>query len=361
MLERFWHKVIRRKGVTWLILPGIVLWLVSLVYRLLFLLRRRLGPKPHKVSVPVISVGNISVGGSGKTPMVGFIAGTLLDEGIRVGIVSSAYGRGEEVSFIEEGYAVQNRPVRQTGDEVMLLALQVPGAIFSVDPVKTNAALALAESGLVDVIIVDDGFQHFGLARDINLVTYDAAVKKRVLKLFPNGILREPVSSLRRADIVVITRVKFAEDIQRLEKRLQRKSPHADFYTARFNATRLIRRDRELPLKYIEDKSVFLFAGVGNFRALRKQVDALAGDLDCAMEMADHQDYDQATLNRIKAEADEYDSDLIVTTSKDWVKLGDFDFDREICYLDLVIDLDPGEEKLTRHILERLNLTRRDQ
>jgi tetraacyldisaccharide-1-P 4'-kinase len=112
-------------------------------------------------------------------------------------------------------------------------------------------------------------------------------------------------------------------------------------------------------LKYLEDKSVFLFAGVASFDTLRRQVDALAGDLDYALELADHQEYDQATLLKVKRMADRFGSDLILTTGKDWFKLGDFDFGREIYYLSQTIDLDPGEEKLTASLLQRLQLPTR--
>lgn len=356
MVETAWRKLINRKGISLKAIPGVVLWLASLIYRLLFKLARARAGEPLRLPVPVISVGNITVGGSGKTPMVGFIAQTLNEEGIRVGIVSSGYGRREHLSFREPGYKVQKRSVHQTGDEVMILAAQVPEAQFSVDDDKTQAARALSDSGEVDVIIVDDGFQHFGLARDIDLVTFDAAVRPHLLRPFPNGLLREPREALSRADIIVITRSNFSKDIQKLTERIRKTSPQADLYAAQFSASQLYVAGQSMATKYLRDKSVFLFAGVGNFRALKKQVRRLAADIDHALELKDHQNYDSPLLNRIKDMADDHDSDLLVTTAKDFVKLGDFDFGRELGYLDLVIDLNPGEEKLVRNLVERLGL-----
>ena len=356
MFEMVWRKLINRKGLSLKAIPGVFLWLASLIYRLLFKLARARTEAPVKLNLPVLSVGNITVGGSGKTPMVGFVAQTLTEEGIRVGIVSSGYGRSQHLSFVEPGYKVQKLPVDQTGDEVMLLAAQIPDAIFSVDDNKTVAAATLAKSGAVDVIIVDDGFQHFGLARDIDLVAYDAAVRPHLLRAFPNGLLREPREALSRAQIIVITRSNFSKDIQKLGDRLRRINPQADIYCAQFSASQLVVGEQSMATKYLRDKSVFLFAGVGNFRALKKQVRRLAADLDHALELKDHQVYDTALLNKIKDLADDHDSDLLVTTAKDFVKLGKFDFGRELGYLDLVIDLDPGEEKLTRDLIERLGL-----
>ena len=356
MLERLWKKIVRRRPYTLWDIPALLLWILSFGYRLGFWLRRRMSGAPVKVPTPLISIGNITVGGSGKTPMVAFLTEDLVDKGVRVGIVSSGYGRSGSESFVAPGYKVQQMDVGLTGDEIMLLAHHLPDAVFSVSPIKTIAAQELAESDQVDVIIVDDGFQHYQLARDIDLVTYDAGLKKQWLKPFPYGLLRESRKALGRADIIVITRAKFALDINAIKRDLRKLNPSAQIYHAAFEAHGLVGHDRQWPVKYLEDKSVYLFAGVGNFLSLKRQVSALAGDLDHALELSDHQVYEQAILEKIKSEAARFDSDLILTTFKDWVKLGVFDFGREFYYLDLVVDLDPGEEKLVAEVVQRLGL-----
>jgi len=359
VLERIWKKILRRKPYSLWVFPAILLWCCSLGYRLLFRIRQSRAAPAIRLEVPVISVGNITVGGTGKTPLVELLARSFLDEGFRVGIVSSGYGRPSEVSFIEPGYKVQKRSVDETGDEVQLLAVLLPEAIFSVDRSKSAAALCLADSASVDLIIVDDGFQHFGLARELDIVTFDAAISRRVLRPFPYGVLREPLSALKRADVIIITRSNFARDRGLLQRKLKQINPHVAYYYAPFIIDELVGHDRRLPVKYLEDKSVFLFAGVGNFGPLRRQVAALSGDLDYAMELSDHQQYNQSLLSKIKLLARRFDSDVIVTTGKDWFKLGGFDFGREIYYLNQSIDLDPGEEKLIAHLHDKLGLKRR--
>jgi len=309
-----------------------------------------------RVSCPVVAVGSVSVGGSGKTPLVMLLASFLNDEGLKVGIVSSGYGRQSHDSVVAPGYKIQDMPVTDVGDEVKLLSLGLPEVIFSVADIKAEAATNLAAEEKVDIIIVDDGFQHFRLHRDLDIVTFDAAVKRRLYRMFPLGVLREPLSSLRRADLLVITRCSFVRDINRLQEILRKYNSEAPFYRARFLISELVGPGRNLPAKYLEDKSVFLFAGVGNFRPLKKQVSALSADLDYALELSDHQVYDDSVLNRIKNLADKYDSDMILTTVKDWVKLGSFDFGREIYYLTQTIDLDPGEEKLIEYLKDKLEL-----
>jgi tetraacyldisaccharide 4'-kinase len=360
MFEKIWKKIIRREPYTLWDLPAFLLWLISLVYRVVLRLRRALAGAPVKVSVPVVSVGNITVGGSGKTPLVACLAKELIALGIRVGIVSSGYGRRDRSPFVALGYKVQEMDVTRTGDEVMLLAHRLPEANFSVNRRKVEAARLLADSGEVDVIIVDDGFQHLQLARDIDLVAFDAALGRRRLKPFPYGMLREPLTALARADIIIVTRARLAVDINAIKRKLRRASPNASLYHAAFHSENIIGRDRQLSVKYLDDKSVFLFAGVGNFRALERQVSALSADLDHALELSDHQRYDRPLLERIKRQADHYDSDLVLTTFKDWVKIGDFDFGREFYYLDLAIDLDPGEEKLLAEIVSRLGLVTKE-
>ena len=359
MFESLWKKILRRRPLSLLAIPALLLWLASVVYRVLFFLYRATRGQPTKVSVPVISVGSISVGGAGKTPLVERIARGLQDESLRVGIVSLGYGRLSSESVMLPGYQVQDLSWTETGDEVQLLARQLPEALFSVDKSKTVAAAKLAESGEVDVVILDDGFQHFTLARDLDVVAYDASLKPKSLKLFPYGVLREPRHALQKADIIIITRAKFARDISKLRERLGQISPDSEIFHAGFSSEVIANDKKRIPVKYLEDKSVFLFAGVGNFRSLRKQVFAMAADIDFAMELSDHQVYDERLLLRIKELVKKHDSDIVLPTGKDWVKLAGFDFGRETYYLDLTIDLDPGEEKLIRSIVRRLGLKRR--
>ncbi|HEX2897505.1 MAG TPA: tetraacyldisaccharide 4'-kinase, partial [candidate division Zixibacteria bacterium] len=264
-----------------------------------------------------------------------------------------------DVSFVKPGYEVEKLPVSQTGDEVMLLADALPEAVFSVHSSKSTAAQNIAQSGMpLDLILVDDGFQHWQLHRNLDVVTYDAAVPPGQLKMFPNGVLREPKSSLKRADIIVITRSKFAKDLTRLTERLQKLSPQADIYSARFSMGELVGKSGNMPLKYLEDKSVFLFAGIGNFRSFEKNVRLLTHNLDYKLELSDHQKYTDEVFNRIKVLANKYESQILLTTGKDWFKIRHFDFGRELYYLSQTVDIDPGEEKLVSRLLEKIGVKR---
>lgn len=359
MFEELWKRILRRGGISPWSIPAAALWLASLGYRLA-IRGRTIKPKHQlKVSVPLISVGNIAVGGSGKTPMVKLLAQSLIQSGLRVGIVSSGYRRTGVAQLIEDGRAIAARRAEETGDEVNMLAHDLPYAQFAVHPSKSQGAHLLAAKGDVDVIIVDDGFQHLKLHRDLDIVTFDAAVPKAWLKLFPYGVLREPLAALSRADLIVITRPDFAQDISELKSEIKFRAPGTPLYTARFNAGRLIGRSWNLPIKYLEDKSVFLFAGVGSFDSLHRQVRSLSGSLVASVELADHQRYDRPMLERLHRQVNICKPDVVITTAKDWVKVGTFDFGREFYYLDLQVDLDPGEEQFTSMVIDRLGLTSR--
>lgn len=360
MIEQFWKTFLRRKGLTAWSLLSPPLGLASVLYWPVSIWQRKRTHPAVRLPIPVVSVGNLSVGGSGKTPLVEFIARHLLSNEIKVGIVSSGFGRSGRSSFVASGAKLSHMPVEETGDEVMLLAQSLPDAIFSVDLIKSQAAAALAASGEVDIILVDDGFQHWSLERDIDIVTFDAAVPRRQLKLFPYGVLREPMAALKDAEIVIITRANVSKDLSAVRKRLRPfLSADTQLYSANFMMDELIGRNQKQPIKYLEDKSVFLFAGVGSFGSFRKQVKKLVGRISGLMELSDHQAYSPQRLQEIKAAAARSKADVIVTTAKDWVKLADFDFGKEIFYVSLWVDLDPGEEKLVRHLQTELKLVPR--
>lgn len=200
-LEKAWHK---KAG--WLIL----LWPVSLLFRLLSTLRRALlQPKtrPDYVTAPVVVIGNISLGGTGKTPLLITLAKTLQKQGFKPGIVSRGYG-GEAANY---PFAVdEDSDVRESGDEALLIA-QKTGCPVYVDPDRCEALRALLQNADVNVVLSDDGLQHYKLYRDLEIVVVDGA------RLFSNGFclpagpLREPVSRLSEVPYIVLNGAPAAE------------------------------------------------------------------------------------------------------------------------------------------------------
>jgi tetraacyldisaccharide 4'-kinase len=197
----------------------------SLLYRAVVALRNRRYDRPGKAvhpGIPVISVGNLTVGGTGKTPLTAWIAARLLEEGRRPAIVSRGYGgkSGRGPCFVSRGAG----PLCASdlgGDEPVLLARRLPGTLVVVGSDRVAGARAARDAG-ADVIVLDDGFQHRRLARDLDLVLLDARDPFGGHRLLPSGPLREPIGSLRRAHAVILTRSGSGEAFPFLQRVIRR-------------------------------------------------------------------------------------------------------------------------------------------
>ncbi len=356
MLERMWKKTLRREGVSvWSIVAGLF-WILSLLYGLGAWINRHRPRRIVRARVPVISIGNMAVGGSGKTPLVMAISSAFLRRGFKVGVVSSGYGRTSQSPIVETGAVICRRSASEVGDETLLLAEQLPEIIFSIHPVKSEAARQLTEKAHVDLIIVDDGFQHFGLHRDLDIVAIDASLPANWLRPLPFGILREPVSALRNADIIAYTRSNLAGDYGNLRKIVSLRSKEATSFSAQFTTETLVGMSKSVPVTHVKGKRVLLFAGIGHFDHLRRQVGEMLGTLVAAIELSDHQSYDSATVSRLRDQIARHSPQVIVTTAKDWVKTRDFDFGPEFYYLELKVTFLPPEDDVVADITHKLQL-----
>lgn len=356
MLEQIWKKTLRREGVSvWSILVG-PFWILSLFYEMGAWINRHRPRTVVRVNVPVISIGNIAVGGSGKTPLVMAFASDFVGRGYRVGIVSSGYGRDSADSITGRGEEICRRSVSEVGDETLLLAEQLPEVIFSIHPVKSEAARQLTEKSHVDLIIVDDGFQHFGLHRDLDIVAIDATTPPKWLHPLPFGILRDPLSALGTADIIAYTRANIAGDFENIREIVSQHNKHAKSISAHFATDTLVGKLKSAPVAYLKDKHVLLFAGIGQFDHFRRQVEEMSGTPVAAIELSDHQLYDEGTVARLRKAIVHHKPQIVLTTAKDWVKTRDFDFGPEFYYLELKVTFLPPEDDVVADITHKLQL-----
>src|SRR5262249_25272096 len=183
------------------------LWLPSLLYRGGVRLRNALYDggvvTPARLPWPVVSIGNLTVGGSGKTPITSYLAGALLARGFRVGIASRGYGRvGGDPVLVSDGRGVLV-DARTAGDEPMLLARAHPEAAVAVAGDRRAACRLLPDLPAPRVLLLDDAFQHRAVARDLDLLLVDGQAPFGNGRILPFGPLREPISGVRRADAVV--------------------------------------------------------------------------------------------------------------------------------------------------------------
>ncbi|PWB70176.1 hypothetical protein C3F09_09485, partial [candidate division GN15 bacterium] len=169
--------------------------------------------------------------------------------------------------------------------------------------------------------------------------------EERLLRPFPYGILREPLSALGRAHAIVLTRTDLEPGIPNFRELLSRFCPQAEVISSSFKISELVSSDGRYAIKLLQVRSAFLFAGIASFESLLRQVRPMVRKLDFALELADHQRYNRPLLYRIKSMADRFGSECILTTGKDWVKMGHFDFGRESYYLELEVELQPSAEQ----------------
>ncbi|RME73513.1 MAG: tetraacyldisaccharide 4'-kinase [Planctomycetota bacterium] len=262
----------------------------------------------RRAAAPVVSVGNLTAGGTGKTPLVEWICTELVRRGRRPAILSRGYGA-----------------TRGPNDEALLLAERLPGIVHLQHPDRVRAAQAAVAHHDADFLVLDDGFQHRRLDRDIDLVLLDATCPFGYGYLLPRGLLREPPRALRRADMVLLTRCELVsrERIEALRARVQRLAPEApigEVAFVPFEVTEVHGTGRE-PVASLAGQAVYAFCGIGNPAAFFASCERLGARLVGRRAFADHHPYTEADLAEIEAAARAAGARCLLTTHKDAVKL----------------------------------------
>jgi tetraacyldisaccharide 4'-kinase len=270
-------------------------------------LRYRLPGAVERVPCPVVSVGNLTVGGTGKTPMVAYLARLALDMGLRPVIISRGYGA-------EKG---------QPNEEALELARLCPGVPHLQHPNRAKALRRwLASGNPCDVAILDDGFQHRRLARDLDIVLIDALNPFGYGHLLPRGLLREPPSALRRADLVVITRGDLADDSPQLKEAIARHTrPNTPIVVAAHDPTGLVLLDgSRRDVAWLKNQKVAAACGLGNPEGFRRTLARAGARVQQFTTFPDHYAYTAGDLTRLVEAARSANVTALVTTGKDYVK-----------------------------------------
>ncbi len=310
---------------------GPILLICSGIYGLVVRLRRFLFQsnivRGKKLTCKVIAVGNITLGGTGKTPAVIQIAGMLKQQQRHPVVVSRGYGRVEESEIItvSDGLSVLVDS-RIGGDEPVLIGSRLRGVPVMVCRNRYKAALQAIDRFQPDVIVLDDAFQHLRLKRDLDIVLVDASDPFGNGKLFPAGILREPLSALQRADAVLITNYAKAQDIQGLMGTLQKKTS-ARIFTANPVPIDLIEcsTGASKPLTSLFDLKVLALSGIARPGYFTSLLISLGANVLEKCIYPDHHEYTQLDLVEINRKSIETGADMIITTEKDAVRLMNLD------------------------------------
>jgi len=277
--------------------------------------------RTSRLASPVISVGNLTFGGTGKTPFVEHLARRLRFEGFRPAILSRGYGRRSKAPvLVSRGEGPLVGP-DEGGDEPVALARRLPGVAVAVAPRRAEAARLATELGC-DLFLLDDGFQHLAVRRDANLVLLDARDPFGKGSLPPAGRLREPLDAIRRADAIVFTRVERGMPSPEAERTVALLCPETPVYHAAIRPDGL-RDEAGSPVEAREVSLRRCVAACGvaepsSFSDALRRLDLAAEE---TFVFPDHHRYSDRELTRIRQTADRTGAAFLVTTEKDAVKL----------------------------------------
>ncbi len=273
--------------------------------------------KSSQLSVPVVSVGNLTVGGTGKTPLVAQLLHWAQERGLRVGVVSRGYG-----SRFEGTQRVRPGDPPLFGDEPQMLANQFPEVPVYVDPKRVRAAEVLLRDQQVDLILADDGFQHLKLKRSLDIVVIDALEPSWHYRPLPWGRARESLAGLSRASYLVLTKVNFVseEDRQRLRLSLHSWAPSVPVVVAElaFSHFSDLNSGEDLDLS---GQSLVAVSGIGRPEGFKKLLEGQKIKVLEHLVFADHHNYGLRDLKKIATRIQASGAKGVVVTAKDAVKL----------------------------------------
>lgn len=332
----------------------------SLIYGLITGLRNNLFDlgffKSVKLPVKVVSIGNLTVGGTGKTPVVIRLARMLRDRGYRPVVLSRGYGgkSKDPVNVVSRGEnPLMNH--RETGDEPVLIAESLTGVPVLTGPRRVLTGNWALKNLDADVLILDDGFQHRQLFRDIDIVLLNAANPYGNGHLLPGGPLREPLSALKRADVIVTTGA--YSDIIVPQPMARPDDIPKPIFKCYYQPRNLLQGSGEAayPFDLIEGKKICAFAGIGNPATFQKTLASIGAEVVLFIPFPDHHHYREADVSLIGERARQCGAEMIVTTEKDKIKLERFDaFLRSIYTLRIEMEFLSGGEDFERFIIEKL-------
>ncbi len=272
-----------------------------------------------KLSKPVISVGNLTVGGTGKTPAVIMMAEMLLKMGKRPVILSRGYKKeGRDISSVVSDGESLLLDRRQAGDEPYMMAKRLKEVPVVVGSNRFDSGLLALERFEVDAFILDDGFQRIQLHRDLNILLVDSKNPFGNGHLFPRGILREPVEAAKRADLIIVTRCESGEVT--IPPQLPPNIPIALAATETANLTDL-KNGETLPIEVIKGKKIAAFCGIASPKSFADTLKEAGAEVVLFKPFPDHHHYSTGDIIALISEAKGLGADYIVTTEKDAVKL----------------------------------------
>ena len=348
------------------------LFMVSLVYGGAVRLREAFYTnsilKPKKLPCFVISIGNLTVGGTGKTPMTIYMAKLLKSLGYKVAIISRGYKGGADKTggIVSNGHTIFMEP-EKAGDEPFMMAAKLENIPVVVGQNRYKAGWLAIKEFNPDVIVLDDAFQHLNLKRDIDIVLLDCGRPFGNAHLLPRGILREPISALKRSDAFVLTRSDsvpdyvrqtFMDKIENLAPgRLVFRSFHVPNFYKPVNDTKSIPgiELQNFAPDLLHGRRVVAFSGLARNNDFRRTVESLKCDLIDFFEFPDHHKYTEMDLQTIIQSSINAQAEFILSTEKDYVRIpGKTSWPVELVIIGIELSFENDENAFIDFIKNRL-------
>jgi tetraacyldisaccharide 4'-kinase len=307
--------------------------LAALLYGLavrfrLWLYRQRILPT-RRLPLKVISIGNLIAGGSGKTPHTALLAGYLHKRGIKTAILSRGFrGTGmKRGAVVSDGQVIQTT-VRESGEEPLWLARKLRGLPVVIGRNRYRSGMECFQKWQTEWVILDDGFQHLALARDIDLLLLPGHRPLSSERLLPSGMLREPLEAMKRAHIILISHAEQLDDSARKAwvSEIRSRSTFVPVYFSEHRPLLLWQyRDQEgLPLTWLQGKRILAFCGLADPASFRFSLRQVGADPVQLKAFPDHHHYRQKNKQEIEDLGRSLKAEVLVTTEKDAIKLGDW-------------------------------------
>ena len=304
---------------------GIISSLISFVYRGLIALRIFFYEiqifSTRSLKCKIISIGNITVGGSGKTPTVEYLSKVLQSKGLKVGIISRGYKRKSKSTIVVTDGKEKPESWEHVGDEPFLLAHKLKNIPVVVGSSRYEAGLIMIEKFQPDVILLDDGFQHLSLNRDLDIVLVNSKDIRSDHKLIPSGRLREPISNLDRADIIIITKSNIHKPSNYLRNKIENFNRPIIYNEIQIEDLLQYKNNEINKLEKIANKKVYLFSALGDNESFKKIMDNTDAEIVGHSKYLDHHHYTLDDLKDIEQKAIKCNAEFLITTEKDLVKI----------------------------------------
>ncbi len=309
----------------------------------------------RKLPTKIISVGNITTGGTGKTPTVIYLAKNLIAKNYSIAILSRGYGRKTAGTQLVTDGKKKVDDWRNFGDEATLMSQKLSGVPIVVDENRYRGGLFLVDKFKPDIIILDDGFQHRSLERDVDIALVNSHDQPEEHKMIPYGKLREPLRHLNRADILILTKTNLTKPSEYLTVLTNKQTAPVFNSSVYFNKT-LVNNDKDIILDGM--KSALAISGIGDPHSFHKTLEEMGIKICDTITFIDHHNYAQKDIDEILNKAQTSNADILITTEKDLVKLKNYNFDKfRLFGVEIQFRLDnKSEQKMFDFIEKRLSI-----